>query len=91
MKGMEIGYLYSSPFEALMLAIIMHIISSTPRKMIIGIPIIIMERGAARIIYRSIDSWKFSEAFPFWFTHCDSSFLDNQQIRGPITPPKGKK
>jgi hypothetical protein len=69
----------------------MQTIFRTPRKIIIGMPMIIRQRGAARIIYNSIDNWKFNEALPFWFTQSDSSFLDNQQISGPMIPPKGKK
>ena len=38
-----------------------------------------------------IDIWKLSDCFPFWSTHWDSSFLDSQQISGPIIPPNGKK
>jgi len=38
-----------------------------------------------------MDNWKLRDAFPFTFTHDDSSFFVSQQISGPITPPKGKK
>jgi hypothetical protein len=65
MNGIAIGYLKSSPFEALTLAIIMHIIFIRIRKIRIGIPTIIIQSGAARIIYRSMDSWKLSEFLPF--------------------------
>lgn len=57
----------------------------------IGMPTIIIHKGMARTIYKSIDNWKLRDAFPFWSTHWDSSFFDNQHIKGPIIPPKGKK
>jgi len=76
---------------ALTLARIIQITFKIPRKMIIGIPIRMKHKGITRIIYSSIDSWKFIDAFPFTFTHDDSSLLVNQQISGPIIPPKGKK
>ena len=90
-NGIESGYLNSSPFEALMLAITIQIIFRITIKAIIGNPIIMIQSGAARTRYRRIDNWKFIEAFPFSFTQVESSFLDNQQIRGPIIPPRGKK
>ena len=90
-KGIARGYLNSSPFEALMLAIIMQTIFRIIRIEIIGNPIIMKHSGMTRTIYKSIESWKFNEAFPFSFTQVDSSFLDNQQIKGPIIPPKGNK
>jgi len=65
MNGIAIGYLNSSPFEALTLAIMMHIIFIIIRKIRIGIPTMIIQSGAARIIYRSMDSWKLSEFLPF--------------------------
>lgn len=85
------GYLKISPFAAQMLAITIQITFRKPKMIIMGIPTRIKHRGIARTIYRSIESWKFIEAFPFSSTHIDSSFLDSQQIRGPIIPPKGKK
>jgi hypothetical protein len=51
----------------------------------------IKHRGTVRTIYSSIDSWKFREAFPLILTHEDSSLRVSQQIRGPNTPPNGKK
>jgi hypothetical protein len=90
-NGITSGYLKSSPFGAFTLAIITQITLRVPSNAIIGIPIIIKHNGIARTIYSSIDNWKLREAFPFMFTHEDSSLLVNQQIRGPITPPKGKK
>lgn len=69
----------------------MQTIFIVPIIMMIGMPIIIKIRGIARTRYRSIESWKFIEAFPFSFTQVDSSFLDNQHTNGPIIPPKGKK
>jgi hypothetical protein len=65
MKGIVIGYLNSSPFEALTLAIMMHIIFIIIRKIRIGMPTMIIHRGATRIIYRSMESWKLSEFLPF--------------------------
>jgi len=69
----------------------MQITFKIPKKMIIGIPISMKHKGITRTIYRSIDSWKLIDAFPFSFTQEDSSLLDNQQISGPIIPPNGKK
>ncbi len=91
MNGIEIGYLKSSPFEALTLAIMIQITFRVTRNRIIGIPTIIRHKGAARTEYSRIDSWKLRAAFPFLLTHADSSLFDNQQISGPIIPPKGKK
>jgi len=76
---------------ALTLARIIQITFKIPRKTIIGIPISMRHKGITRTIYRSIDSWKLIDAFPFSFTQEDSSLLDNQQISGPIIPPNGKK
>jgi hypothetical protein len=90
-NGITSGYLKSSPLGALTLAMIIQITLSVPIKKIIGNPMIIIHRGIARTIYSNIDNWKLRDAFPFSFTHDDSSLLVNQQIRGPITPPKGKK
>jgi hypothetical protein len=90
-NGIERGYVNNSPFEAFTLAMIKHIILSIPSKMTIGIPTIMKHKGIARTIYRSIDNSKLSEFLPFMFTQADSSFLDNQQISGPIIPPNGKK
>lgn len=44
------GYLNSSPFEALTLAIIMQITFRNTRKIIIGIPTMIKHNGMARTI-----------------------------------------
>ncbi|HPI67974.1 MAG TPA: hypothetical protein PLX41_02050 [Bacteroidales bacterium] len=85
------GYLNFSPFAALILAITIQITFSNPKMIIMGMPTRIKHRGIARTIYKSIESWKFIEAFPFSSTHNDSSFFDSQHINGPIIPPKGKK
>jgi len=69
----------------------MQTILRVPSIKIIGNPIIIKHSGIQRTIYKSIDNWKFNEAFPFSFTQVDSSLLDNQQINGPNIPPKGKR
>jgi len=50
MKGIVNGYLYLSPFEAFTLAIIMQTISRTARNATIGIPMIMIQSGAARIM-----------------------------------------
>ena len=55
MKGMERGYLNSSPFDAFTLAIIIQITLRNARKIIIGIPIIIIQSGIDRTIYSKID------------------------------------
>lgn len=91
MNGMEIGYLKVSPFDALMLAIIMQITLSNIRQPIIGIPIMIKHRGMARTVYSNSDIWKLSDDLPLISTQADSSFLDIQHMTGPIIPPKGKK
>jgi len=65
MNGIVTGYLNSSPFEALTLAIIMQITSRKPRKIMIGIPTIIIINGIERTIYNNIESWKFIDCFPF--------------------------
>jgi hypothetical protein len=90
-NGIARGYLKSSPFGALTLAIIIQMTLRTTRKMIIGIPTRIKHKGITSIIYRSIDNWKLRDALPLSFTHEDSSLFVNQQISGPITPPNGKK
>jgi hypothetical protein len=90
-KGITNGYLKSSPFAALTLAIMIQITLRVTSIIIIGIPIIMKHKGIARTIYNSIDNWKFREFLPFRFTQADSSFFDNQHISGPIIPPKGKK
>ena len=90
-NGIESGYLNNSPFEAFTLAITRHIILSVTSSIIIGIPTIMKHKGIARTVYKSIDNSKLSEFLPLIFTQSDSSFLDNQQISGPIIPPKGKK
>jgi hypothetical protein len=77
--------------EAFILAIIIHTILRIARQTIIGIPIIIKQSGIASTIYSSIDNWKFKEFLPLTYTQPDSSLFDNQQIRGPNVPPKGKK
>ena len=91
MNGIASGYLNLSPLAAFTLEMIMQITRNTSRNPIIGKPIIIKQSGMARIIYNKMESWKFIDAFPFSFTHADSSFLDNQQISGPMIPPNGKK
>jgi len=65
MNGIVTGYLNSSPFEALTLAIIMQITSRKPRKIMIGIPTIIIINGIERTMYINIESWKFIDCFPF--------------------------
>jgi len=65
MKGIETGYLNSSPFEAFTLPIITHMTFRKPRNITIGMPTIIKHRGIARTIYSKIEIWKFSEDFPF--------------------------
>jgi hypothetical protein len=65
MKGIVTGYLNSSPFEALTLAIIMQITFRKIRKITIGMPTIIMHKGIARTMYNKIDIWKLSDCFPF--------------------------
>jgi len=91
MNGIDKGYLKSSPFEAFTLPIIMHITLRKPRKITIGIPIIIKHKGIVRTMYKRSEIWKLREALPLMSIHWDSSFLDNQQIRGPMIPPNGKK
>jgi len=56
MNGIVNGYLNSSPLEALTLAIIMQITFRKIRKIIIGIPTIIIHKGTASIIYNKTDS-----------------------------------
>ena len=91
MNGMASGYLNSSPFDALTLAITMKIILSSRSTAMIGNPMIIKHNGMVSKIYRSIENWKLSDAFPFSFTQVDSSRFDNQMTRGPIIPPNGIK
>ncbi len=91
MNGIEIGYRNSSPLEAFTLAIIMQITFRNTRKTTIGMPTMMTQRGIVRTMYSSIERLKLSDAFPFLSTHSDSSFLVNQQIRGPMIPPNGKK
>ena len=50
MKGIEIGYLNSSPFEALTLAIIIHMTLSIINIPKIGNPIIMKHKGITRTI-----------------------------------------
>lgn len=90
MNGMARGYLKYSPFDALMLATMIQTISSTPRNKSIGIPTRMKQSGIARMTYRSTEIWKFIAALPFVSTHADPSFLEIQQMRGPIMPPNGK-
>jgi hypothetical protein len=90
-NGITSGYLKNSPLGALTLAIITQTTLSVISKKTIGIPIMMKHKGAARTMYSNMDNWKLRDAFPFIFTHDDSSFLVSQQIRGPITPPNGKK
>ena len=54
-NGIESGYLNFSPFEAFMLAIIVHITLVIQRTIIIGIPTTIKQRGIIKIIYNKID------------------------------------
>jgi hypothetical protein len=91
MNGIAIGYLNNSPLEAFTLPRIMQTTLRVTSIIMIGIPTTMKTRGNINTIYRSIDNWKFMAFFPFIFIHIDSSFLVSQQIRGPITPPKGKK
>lgn len=91
MNGIEIGYLNSSPFEAFTLPMMIQMTLRNPRNITMGIPIMMKHNGIARTIYSKIEIWKFRDDFPFWSIHWESSFLDNQQISGPIIPPKGKK
>jgi len=91
MKGIEIGYLKTSPFAALMLATMTQITSRMPRAMRRGIPTIMKHSGMSKMVYSNIEIWKLSADLPFMSTHSDWSFLDTQQINGPIIPPKGKK
>jgi hypothetical protein len=91
MKGIIRGYLNSSPFDALTLAIITQTTLRVPSTIIIGIPIIMKHKGKARKIYSSIDNWKLIAFLPFIFTQADSSLFESQHISGPIIPPKGKK
>lgn len=91
-NGIASGYLNSSPFEALTLAITIKIMSRIKSSPIRTNPIRIKQRGIHRKIYNVIEIWKFKDAFPFSLTHVDSSFRDNQQIRGPmIFPIRGSK
>jgi hypothetical protein len=91
MKGIESGYLKTSPCAAFILATTMQTTLNITRKISIGIPIRIIHSGIVRTIYSSMESWKFIAAFPFVFTHSDSALRDIQQTSGPIIPPKGKK
>ena len=91
MNGIVIGYLNSSPFDALTLAIMMQITFNMIRNMTIGIPTIMIHNGIERTRYKSIDNSKLRDDLPLRSTQRDSSFLVNQQIRGPIMLPKGKK
>ncbi len=90
-KGIDNGYLNSSPLDDFTLAIIIHTTFSVTSTKIMGIPIIIKHKGIASTIYRRIESSKLSEDLPLKSTHCDSSFLESQQIKGPIILPNGKK
>jgi len=65
MKGMVMGYLNSSPFEAFTLPIIMQTTFRMIRKITIGIPTIIKHKGVARTIYNKTEIWKLRAAFPF--------------------------
>jgi len=89
MNGIIKGYLYSSPLDAFILAIITH----TNSRIIIAPnntkPIMINISGMQIREYKATESWKFSAALPFWSTQSDSCFFDDQQISGPIIPPKG--
>jgi hypothetical protein len=91
MNGITSGYLNNSPLGALTLAIMTQTTLRIPSKITIGKPIIMKHKGIASTIYSRMDNWKLRDAFPFEFTHDDSSLRVSQQIRGPITPPNGKK
>jgi hypothetical protein len=91
MNGIESGYLNTMPCDALTLAITMHTNLKMARNINIGMPIKMKHKGIVNIMYRSIESWKFIEDLPLRLTHSESSFLDIQQISGPIIPPNGKK
>ncbi len=56
MNGIVIGYLNSSPFDALTLAIMMQITFNIIRNMTIGIPTIMKHKGIVRTIYKRIDN-----------------------------------
>lgn len=56
MKGIDNGYRYLSPFEALTDAMITQITSSMERNAMMKMPIIIKQRGIARTIYSNIDN-----------------------------------
>lgn len=88
-KGMEIGYLKLSPLEALILASITHTSSSIINAPKNTNPIIMNIRGTQTSVYNNMDNWKLSEALPFSSIKGDSYLFDDQQIRGPIIPPKG--
>lgn len=90
-NGIERGYLNTSPRAALMLPIVMQTIFKMPSAITIGIPIKMIIRGRASMMYSSIERLKFMAALPFMFTQAESSLLDNQKISGPMIPPKGKK
>jgi hypothetical protein len=90
-NGIAIGYLNLSPLAVLILAMMTMINFSNISKPINRKPTIIMHKGATSIVYSKIDRLKFKAAFPFSSIHADSSFLESQQISGPIIPPKGKK
>lgn len=90
-KGIESGYLKTSPRAALMLPIVMQTIFKMPSAITIGIPIIIIIRGKASIMYSSIERLKFIAALPLMFTQAESSLRESQKISGPMMPPKGKK
>lgn len=88
-KGMESGYLNSSPLEAFTEATAMHTTLSIHKAAISGIPIIIKHNGISRIVYSNTESWKLRAFLPFSLIHVDSSLLLSQQIIGPSIPPKG--
>lgn len=91
MKGITSGYLNSCPWEAFTPAMIIHTTFKIEMAMIRGIPITIKHSGIASIIYNNMDNWKFIAFLPFRLSQTDSSRFESQQIRGPITPPNGKK
>jgi len=86
---MAIGYLNLSPLGALMLAMIIQITFSVISIPIKRNPTKMKHNGITRKQYNNIDRLKFKAAFPFSSTHGDSSLRESQQIRGPMTPPKG--
>jgi len=88
-KGIAKGYLNLSPLDAFMLATMIQITFSVISMPINRKPIKMKHKGATRIQYNKIDRLKFIAVLPFSSTQAESSFLESQQISGPMTPPKG--